>query len=93
MHNLELSAGEPVDSTGVGKVYRVMATSANAVRVGPGDPTQTAAVEFSAASYERMVVENAEVNSIVGDPIMATGAMLLNTTWTQPRPTTMPTSP
>ena len=78
MHNLELSAGEPVDSpSDVGKVYRVMATSANAVRVGPGDPPPTAAVQFSAASYERMVVENAEVNSIVGFPIMATGAMPL----------------
>ena len=78
VHNLELSAGEPVDSSSIhGRVYRVMATSANAVRVGPGDPTQAAAVEFSAASYERMVVENAEVNSIVGDPIMTIGAMLL----------------
>ena len=78
VHELKLSTGKPEESTGIGKVYRVMATSANAVRVDPDDPTPpTAAVEFLAASYERMVVENAEVNSIVGDPIMATGAMSL----------------
>ena len=56
-------------------LFRVVATSTNAVRVDPDDPTQVTPVAFSAASYERMVIENAEVNTIVGAPVMAAGAM------------------
>ena len=51
------------------KIFRVMATSANAVRVEPGTPGVTMDPEFSATSYERTVAENAEVGSIVGVPI------------------------
>ena len=51
------------------KLYRVMATSKNAVRVAPTDPTQVAAPEFASNSFDRMVAENAEVRTIVGDPV------------------------
>ena len=50
-------------------LYRVMVTSKNAVRVeralagDPGDPV------FADAPYEREVAENAEIGSIVGDPV------------------------
>ena len=77
VHELELDAdGAPAPSAD-GKVYRVVAASTNAVRVDPDETTQTAAVEFSEASYELTVVENAEVNTIVGGPVMAMGAMSL----------------
>ena len=51
------------------RVYRVTVTSKNAVRVeraragDPGDPV------FANAPYEREVAENAEIGSIVGDPV------------------------
>ena len=51
------------------KVFRVTATSQNAVRVAPGDPGQSTDPAFEIASYERTVAENAEVRSIVGAPI------------------------
>ena len=53
------------------KVFRVMATSAFAVRVEPGPPGVVMPPEFSAASYERMVMENAEVGTLVGGPVLA----------------------
>ena len=75
VHDLELdSDGDPVVSTDVGKVYRVMATTKNAVRVDPDETTQMTPVAFSEASYELTVVENAEVNTIVGGPVRAMGA-------------------
>ena len=75
VHDLELdSDGDPVVSTDVGKVYRVMATTKNAVRVDPDETTQMTPVAFFEASYELTVVENAEVNTIVGGPLRAMGA-------------------
>ena len=61
--------GNPADPV-PDKVFRVTATSQNAVRVArsrPGQPTDPA---FEMASYERTVAENAEVGSIVGEPVM-----------------------
>ena len=52
-----------------GDTYRVMATSKNAVRVGPSTTDPTTAPVFSAASYDRSVAENSEVGSIVGAPV------------------------
>ena len=60
---------EPLDS-----VFRVMATSAFAVREDPTTPPPVMAPEFAESSYEVTVMENAEVGSIVGMPIRATGA-------------------
>ena len=51
------------------KVFRVQATSAFAVRVEPGDPTEVQAPEFAESDYERTVAENAEVGTLVGEPI------------------------
>ena len=56
-------------------VFRVMATSAFAVRVEPGTPGVVMDPEFSTASYERMVMENAEVGTLVGEPILAEAEM------------------
>ena len=53
------------------KVYRVTATSKNAVRVGPTDPDTDDPPQFAMADYDRTVVENAEVGTIVGDPVQA----------------------
>ena len=53
------------------KVFRVMVTSAFAVRVEPGPPGQVMDPEFFATSYERMVMENAEVGTLVGEPVRA----------------------
>ena len=60
----------PADTTDDSdRVYRVMEESENAVRVGP-DPTGTVdAPVFARSSNDRMVVENAEAGSIVGDPV------------------------
>ena len=52
------------------KVFRVMVTSKNAVRVAPGETGQPTGPAFEMASYERTVAENAEVGSIVGEPVM-----------------------
>ena len=52
------------------KVFRVMVTSKSAVRVAPGPPGQSTDPAFEIASYERTVAENAEVGSIVGEPVM-----------------------
>ena len=61
---------DPGDGSGTSdKLYRVMVTSANAVRVGPTDPTEVGAPQFAMSSYDRKVVENAEVGTIVGDPV------------------------
>ena len=52
-------------------VYRVSVTSKNAVRVEqtrPGDPGDPV---FTELSYDREVAENAEIGSIVGDPVLA----------------------
>ena len=61
--------GTPTDTDPPDKLYRVMTTSANAVRVAPTDPSEVAAPEFASNSFDRMVAENAEVRSIVGDPV------------------------
>ena len=61
---------DPEDGSGTSdKLYRVMVTSDNAVRVGPTDPTEVGAPQFAMSRYDRMVVENAEVGTIVGDPV------------------------
>ena len=62
-------AATEADGTSTYNLYRVMVTSKNAVRVSPVDPEAVDAPEFSSASYDRMVVENAEVGSIVGPPV------------------------
>ena len=51
------------------KVYRVMAVSKNAVRVGPDPDPTVDPPQFAMSSNDRMVVENAEAESIVGDPV------------------------
>ena len=57
------------DGSSASGLYRVMVTSDNAVRVGPDpDPTDDPP-QFAMSSYDRMVVENAETDSIVGDPV------------------------
>ena len=61
--------GTPTATDPPDKLYRVMKTSANAVRVAPTDPSEVMAPEFASNSFDRMVAENAEVRSIVGDPI------------------------
>ena len=55
--------------TGSDKLYRVMVTSMHAVRVGPTDPDETDPLQFAMSSYDRMVAENTEVGTIVGDPV------------------------
>ena len=55
--------------TDADNVFRVMATSAFAVRVEPGTPDEVTDAEFGESSYERMVAENAEVGTLVGEPI------------------------
>lgn len=51
------------------KVYRVMVPSKNAVRVGPAPGVTVDPPQFAMSSYDRMVVENAEAMSIVGEPV------------------------
>ena len=51
------------------KLYRVMAVSANAVRIAPTDPSGVDAPEFASDSFDRTVAENAEVRTIVGAPV------------------------
>ena len=62
------------DGTDTDKVFRVMMTSKYAVRVGPGGTPEPADMAFAMDSYELMLAENAEVGSIVGMPVRATGA-------------------
>ena len=64
-------AKTPVTDDSPDAVYRVTATSKNAVRVGPTDPETDGPPQFAMANYDRMVVENAEVGTIVGDPVQA----------------------
>ena len=59
-------------TTDADKLYRVMVTSANAVREDPRGPITPTAPGFPASSYQRMVAENAEVESIVGEPVLVT---------------------
>ncbi len=56
-------------AAGATRLYRVMATSENAVRVAPGDPSATDDPVFEMASYDRTVAENAETNTLVGEPV------------------------
>ena len=51
------------------KLYRVMVTSANAVRVA--DITVEDTPTFADAPYERMVAENSQTGALVGAPVMA----------------------
>ena len=53
------------------RLYRVMVTSDYAVKVEPDDSDRVYAPEFAVPTYERLVVENAEVGTIVGDPVQA----------------------
>ena len=61
--------GATVDATETDRVFRQMATSKNAVRVNPTPGATVDAPQFAMSSYDRMVVENAEAASIVGDPV------------------------
>ena len=51
------------------RLYRVMVTSDYAVRVNAGTSETVGPPEFSADNIQRAVVENAEVGTIVGDPV------------------------
>ena len=51
------------------KLYRVTVVSKNAVRVAPPSEEEDDAPQFSAASFDRTVAENAENGSIVGVPV------------------------
>ena len=62
------------DGTETDKVFRVYITSKYAVRVGPGGTPDQPDMAFAMESYEFMLAENAEVESIVGMPVRATGA-------------------
>ena len=62
------------DGSSPSGLYRVMVTSVNAVRVGPTPDATDDPPQFAMASYDRMVAENAEVGSIVGDPVQAVPA-------------------
>ena len=62
-------AATEADGTSAENLYRVMVTSKNAVRIDPKDPALVDAPEFADSSFDRMVVENAEVGSIVGPPV------------------------
>ena len=74
VHNLDLDGnGEPVLTTDSAMLFRVVVTSDNAVREDPQGPTQVTQPAFDAASYERIVMENAEVGTIVGAPVQVTG--------------------
>ena len=64
-------AKDPEEQDNPDKLYRVRAISKNAVRVDPSDDPDVVAPEFSASSYDRMVAENAETGSIVGDAVQA----------------------
>ena len=61
--------GATVDTTETDRVFRQMATSENAVRVNPTPGVTVDAPQFAMSSYDRAVVENAEAESIVGDPV------------------------
>ena len=56
---------------GSDRLYRVMVTSDYAVKAEPDDSDRVYAPEFAEPTYERLVVENAEVGTIVGDPVQA----------------------
>ncbi len=58
------------ETTPADKVFRVRVTSKFAVRVAPGVTPEQTAPAFPMESYEMTLVENAEVGSIVGEPIM-----------------------
>ena len=66
--------GDGVDPNPGDRVFRVDVTSKYAVRVGPGGIPGPTDMAFAMESYELMLVENAEVGSIVGMPVRATGA-------------------
>ena len=69
VRNADAGDGSAQDSH---KLYRVSATSTNAVRVGATDPKDAVLPEFTQASYVRTVAENAEVGTIVGEPVTVT---------------------
>ena len=54
---------------GSDRLYRVMVPSDYAVRVDSETSQKIAPPEFSVENFERMVVENAEVGTIVGEPV------------------------
>ena len=62
----------PTGETDPDKVFRVSVTSKFAVRVAPGAPPTVTDLTFETDAYERSLVENAEVGSIVGAPVVAT---------------------
>ena len=68
------SMGDGTLDTDNDKVFRVSVTSKYAVRVGPGGTPEQADMAFAMDSYELMLAENAEVGSIVGMYVRATGA-------------------
>ena len=64
--NPDLTDADASDNT---KLYRVVVTSANAVRVA--DITEDETPTFADAPYERMVAENSQTGALVGAPVMA----------------------
>ena len=65
---LQDSAGDAVTAD---EVFRVVATSAFAVRRDPDPVAPVMPPAYEEPSYERMVAENAEVGTLVGKPIRA----------------------
>ena len=51
------------------RLYRVMATSENAIRVPRGERETVDPPEFAMSTFERAVYENAETGSLVGYPV------------------------
>ena len=54
---------------GSSKLYRVRVVSDNAVRIDPGTEKDVMAPEFAQSTFELMVVENAQTDSLVGAPV------------------------
>ena len=67
--NDDIVAKDPTEAGD--NIFRVMVVSKNAVRVPLGEDPDVGAPEFAAASFDRMVAENAETDTIVGYPVTA----------------------
>ncbi len=64
-------ARDPEAADDADRIYRVSVVSKNAVRVPLGEDPEVGAPEFAASSFDRMVAENAETDTIVGYPVTA----------------------
>ena len=56
--------------TNSSRLYRVTATSENAIRVPRGQRETVDPPEFAMSAYDRVVYENAEAGSLVGHPVL-----------------------